>query len=457
VQEDKGGEVKQKARESLSQILDHLSTFAASTRNGQLTLLTSWLEQLINQQRSLDLGYKLALWLEKEVNAPLLTRLGDSDSHALKWFSYALHSWALTACNHKGDLVKARKEDTALEELMPFLAGQWEHVSLLMEGLVAQAVHQTDCLEYDVASKRMELVAKYYKDLSSLFIDAFPEVFPERVCSELRGKALGTWLQSEIYAASYDPKRLVKAKEINEQAIEEFPTSSDKERQYQYRCQLETMAGEFQVAREYLAESLGLDAATHFAIADKIKTLDLFPQGFALLHWLRLGTACYLSGDNNSEWQDFASAFKKSGLLNSRWCTEQTDYPAHGILRRVALINAIKGDRTNAAFGRLRNINPLENGSMVLGIIQLAAYAEVAALLWENEPTQALSFLDCKDGNRLGLKQLLEKLSQQSRNLFPAVWDITQKWSAVVTRVLEPNSSENIQKLLLGLGKTISY
>jgi hypothetical protein len=94
---------------------------------------------------------------------------------------------------------------------------------------------------------------------------------------------------------------------------------------------------------------------------------------------------------------------------------------------------------------------------MVLGIIQLAAYAEVAALLWNTEPNQARLLLDCKDKDKLGLRQLLEKLSQQSCDLFPAVWDITQSWLAVLTRVLEQNSSDNIRELLLGLGRTISY
>ena len=459
IQDDGGGEVRREARQRLDQILEKLSRFTAPPRNAQLALLTGWLEQLINQQRSLDLGYRLTLWLQKEVNAPLRARLGESVSHTLTWFSYALHFWALTACNHKGDLVNARKEAKALEQLVPDLAGQWEHVSLLMEGLVAQAVHQTDCLEYDEASKRMELVANYYRDLSSLFADAFPEVFPECVRSDLRGKALGTWLQNEIYAGSYDLARLTKAREISEQAIEEFSFLCDNERQYQYRCQLDTVAGNFQVAREYLARSLHLDDTSHSTIAREINTLDGVSQGFALLHWLRLGTACYLSGDK-LEWEDFASALKQSKLLNSPWCKGEAsdDYPTHGILRRVALITAIQGERNNAALGRLRNLDPIKKGSMVLGIIQLATYAEVAALTWQTEPSQAQRLLDCDDRDRLGLKQLLKAMSEQSRDLFPSVWQITQSWSNVLKRVIEPeNANENVREFLLGLGRTVNY
>lgn len=48
----------------------------------------------------------------------------------------------------------------------------------------------------------MELVAGHYEKLGSLFSSAMSEVFTSSVRSDMRGKALGTWLQSELLAPS---------------------------------------------------------------------------------------------------------------------------------------------------------------------------------------------------------------------------------------------------------------
>src|SRR5690606_35376739 len=121
------------------------------------------------------------------------------------------------------------------------LAGQWEHATLLMRGLVAQGVHLTDCFEHDAASSRMEVAAKYYGELGSLFHVILPDVFPERVRSDLHGRALGTWLQSEVLGSlsQADASRLDRARQMSDIAIDEFPAEADKERQFQYRSQLE--------------------------------------------------------------------------------------------------------------------------------------------------------------------------------------------------------------------------
>ena len=237
--------------------------------------------------------------------------------------------------------------------------------------------------------------------------------------------------------------------------IEEFTTPGDKAIQHQYRCQLETIAGNFATARDYLAKSINSADSSHDAIADSIFNLADFPQGFALLHWLRLGTISY-STDNN-EWTEFAKALKQSKLLNNPWCMGQqsNNYPTHGILRRVALIELIQGERNVAAIGRLRNLNPIEQGNFILCIIQCAAYAEAAAWLWDSNNSLAKKTLSCKDKERLGLQQLLEILADKSEDLFPQVYQLTQSWLEVVKEVLANDTK--VKDKLLKLGKQVSY
>jgi hypothetical protein len=121
-----------------------------------------------------------------------------ADVASLDWFEFSIHRLALTASNHAGLLVSSRKESEEIDRLSPGLVGRWEHTPLLIAGLVAKAVHKTDTLEYASASQLMEKVACYYRELSGLFGAALPEVFPETVRSDLRGMAMGTWLQSEM-------------------------------------------------------------------------------------------------------------------------------------------------------------------------------------------------------------------------------------------------------------------
>lgn len=457
-QEDEGENIRESASERLEIIISKLASCTATERNNQLTLLINWLEQIINLQRSLDLGSQLVIWLQIEIYQPLETKLKDK-KNTLDWFNYALHFWTLTDCNHQGNLIAARKEVNELDSLITALAGKWEYVTLLMKGLVAEGVHRTDCLEYDETATKMELVANYYREVSSLFTVAFPDVFPEQIRSQLRGEALGTWLQAEIYAGATEPTRLNKARELSNACIAEFITSGDKAIQYQYRCHLETLAGDFKQARKYLAKSFAIEDNSHSAISQHIKTLEGFAQGFALLHWLRLATIAYLDS-NNTEWSEFVRAFKKAKLQYNSWCQGQqyNSYPVHGILRRVALIEAIEGRFNIATLGSLRNLAPIEKEELVLGLIQCAAYVEVASFWWENNVSMARKILDCQEGDRLGLKQLLEVLASKSSDLFPQVDRLTKSWLTIIDDTLNNKFEKaEVKSKLLKLGRQISY
>src|SRR2546423_13864849 len=132
-----------------------------------------------------------------------------------------------------------------------------------MERRVALAAREMACLEFPAVSARMELVVAHYDDLAKLFRSVMPNMFSTPVRSDLKAKALGTWLQSEILAGVGRAGRTASARLISDRAIEEFCNRDDKERQYQYRSQLECSAGDFRAAREYLARSLRLDDFSH--------------------------------------------------------------------------------------------------------------------------------------------------------------------------------------------------
>jgi hypothetical protein len=197
-----GDELRDAARKRLDEIRMRLAQLGAPARDQHLALLSSWLEQTIEVRRAIELGDRLSTWLLDEVVTPVGRSLaGGSQAGSVDWFVYALRTWILTAANHRGALRDAQRQTGAMEQLLPSLAGQWEHATLLMRGLVAQGVHLTDCFEHDAASTRMEVAAKYYGELRLLFHVILPDVFPERVRSDLHGRVLGTWLQSKFSPA----------------------------------------------------------------------------------------------------------------------------------------------------------------------------------------------------------------------------------------------------------------
>ena len=443
----------------LDDLIDILANLPVKNRDIHLNILMVWVEQIVSLERSLELGDTVISWLKKNLSLPLKDKLGEQQK-SLSWFEYSLHSWQLRVCNHRGNLYAARTEVKAMEKLIPDLAPQWERVSLMMNGLISHAVHYSDCWEYYEASKSMLSVFKYYHNISSLFVDALPKIFPEKIYSQTEAKALGTWLQNEIHASVFLPHRIALARNISDVCIFQFANPQDKKRQYQYRAQLETVAGEYCSARKFLAKSLDAENNTHQAIATSILALDTVARGFALLHWLRLGTSAYL-GNEWDEWSEFSSVLQKSRLLNTSWCQgnefDRYEYPTIGILRRVALINVI-WNRPNSSFGRLRNINPIAQKNIVFGAVQIATYAEVAALQWQTKLSQAQLLLDCSRKERLGLRQLIDLLAAKSKDTFPRFWNLTQIWSKSIEEILQEQISETeTRDKLLKIAESVNY
>lgn len=430
----------QEARDSLSRVLDELAEMLGPVRDSQLAITLSWLEQIITLQRNLPLGREVANLLRGEVEVKLRERLGARGAE-VDWFAYGLCRWKLTVCNHGGALVEARAEVGELERLLPLLAGRWEHFTLLTEGLIARAVHLTDCFEFARASEEMRLVAERYEALANAFSNGYPELYPKGIHSDLRAKALGTWLQSEMLSGPLTGEYLAHARRLSDTATSEFEDQDDKQRQYQYRCHLETLAGEFVLAREFLGRSLSADPS-HTAIAAVINELadDPVEQGFALMHWLRLGSASLLAGEQAaSEAEEFVEALEKSNLAECPWGTGQhTHYPAHNVLWRLATICAARGEDDQAlrCLDTLRRLDPLKEKKVVLVPLLLAAQAEVAALLWERQPETAVKLLTSEAREAPGVKRLASLIRSQTGDSFPGLTRLVESFTSGVEEVL---------------------
>jgi hypothetical protein len=447
-----------KLQTRLHHILERLAQMNLRGRDPQLALLVSWLDQLIGHQRLVDKGYELAHWVLNNVDRPLRALLSPREAETLGWFTYAVHRWALTACNHKGVVIKGQAEVDAMKALQPSVARQWERIPLVMDGLITQAVHATDCLEFDKASRLMKFVAESLKSQSNRFHEVLPDEFPQELKFDLRARALGTLVQSEIFAGSADMERLENARRANDEAIAEFTSYYDRSRQYQYRSHLEAVAKDFGAARAYLVQSLeDMDVKpaepSHEKIASLILDLSMdaeWKAEFTILHWLRIGAfscmAAYERSAPEAERDQFLAALDSSKLLDSVLCQGRLEeYPTHSILRFVAVINATRGkwDHSLKSLQRLHALDPIGKQQFILSLILLAAQTEVAALLWKFDEKRARALVNCTDG-MMGVAEIV----QHMQSFISKLRSPSETWvQAINTLTEDPSFTKGIAPL----------
>lgn len=405
--------IRLKIKEHCTSIVSKLAGMKSNARNIHLGQLADWGSQFL-AVRDLNMFDKIFTWLEEQIIKPLCNTANILQCEDVQWFNAQLLIHRLSHYNHRGELTKASAICNRLQEILPLLAGKWEYAPLLTEAMTEQAVHLNDCFEYGEAVRIMGAVEKYYGDLSSLMADALPGVFPERVRSDQRGKALGTQLQSEMFAGLYDPTRLNEARRLNEKAIDEFISVNDRRRQYQYRCQIETFAGNLLDARSWLAKSLEIEAVSHNELAEAISALDVCTQAFALLHWTRIGMEAGRRSLKD-ELSSFFDAYRQNHLSLSPWVKQQVqEYPAHGIRRHLAIFLAISGGNKECRkmTDKLSALDTTDK--MALTLIKLSGLLEVAVRLPDDQADTLRS-----------LTQQLQALADNSAK-FPRFHDLVQ-------------------------------
>jgi hypothetical protein len=220
---------------------------------------------------------------------------------------------------------------------------------------------------------------------------------------------------------------------------------------------LEVAAGELDAAREFLARALAVSESTHGRIARAIQELASKSPGaeaFPLLHWLRLGVALVYANEPDAE--EFSQALEETGVFQSPWATgEMEDYPAHGILRRVAVLHAVK-NRSGAAENKLsimrRKLAPMARGQIVLGLVQVSAVAEVAAALWLNDPAAAKRVLFPTRAKGVTITRMISQIRDACGGRFSPVSKMLDSWSDTIEQLTPdgtppPEATDKLRRL----------
>lgn len=436
------------------EVVAKLESIPPAMLKSQFQMIAGWLNQVAEQRHDLDSSLQICQWIQRK----LCDRQGSKDWPA-DWLRLITDTWALTACNHDANTIKGRAFADRIDAVVPKLASRWEYADDLMLSFIVRAVHQNDCFEHQAAAERMASVVGYYESLDGFFADAFKGVFPEKVLSDMRARALGTGLQSQVGMLLTSNGDLNRCREISDQAISEFQHAGDRSRQWQYRCELETIAGNWPTAREYLAKSLCLNDCSHETISDFLSTSpDDFQKAFTILHWTRIGSMAAATG-NTEELSAFINAFERTKLKYTPWCNGMpvvgkiAVYPSHGILRHLAVAYA-GGRDLNSATEYLRILQKVVEAKPrpIFQLIQIAAQLQCAGLLLKSH---AKAFEIVSGGRKHpDLLQLIAKLSNQVGDAQLAVKVILQTWRSELESQAK---SAFVPEKLLQMGRIVGY
>ena len=298
--------------------------------------------------------------------------------------------------------------------------------------MVVQSVHLNDRFEHRLVCQKMDLVSSYYQTLGGLFRDAYQDVFPESIRSRVCGEASGTKLQSQIFLLLAGDLSLENVRETSQEAMSQFSDRDSLFRQYQYRSEVEAIAGQWEAAREFVGNGIGARSHSHADLASFISGLDPSEQGFPLLHWTRIGGMA-AAADKQSELAAFHSALKSAGLTHSPWSRGEIEYyPAHGILRRLAGAHAGVGENAKV-IETLRILRDLVNkkSHILFLLIKAAAVLQAAGIAGRQDAAELQRILG---GSKKDppVTELLEKLRKTADKTQPRIAQIATEWLELV-------------------------
>lgn len=437
-----------------------LANLGAPMRDAQWAALLGHIEQTIQSLRELEKGRRLCAWVRDRLVREVARELGADGSAELDWVRYALGLHMLVAANHGGDLLGARSALTELHTLQTGIVRRFEHVDLFLQAQVHEAVHHTDCREFAMAMAQAERVATFHRDIGELLQAAMPDALPRDVRAARCGQAFGTAMQAAMYASAAEPSLRARAEAFGDNALAEFDNEADRSRQFQYRCQLATIAGDVPTARSWLAKALGCQETTPAILAPAIAaTPAAHGQAFLVLHWLRLVATAHRLDSRSPEAVALAEA-TAAAKIQELPCVRGVSgtHPGPTILRYLGEVDSLRGD-WNQAFGTLRRLvaDTPQHAPALSALPAIALQARLAAdAMAAGDGRRAKQALA---GDGKDVPGLIASLAVMRRKIatLPA-WEATvDRWASAAQAAAAGGSAEAARRTLAGLGAEILY
>lgn len=207
-------------------------------------------------------------------------------------FLFNINFLELTNSTHQGQV---NTEENLIKKVRPVimrLANRLEDMQLLVDFTIREAVHDMNVYHFEKAENDMDRLLNFLDGIMDIIPIAYEEQLGMEyveIKSRLKGKVLGNKLQINLLLSRNKPELLDVARTASDNALEEFTTRSDLMRQYQYRCQIENEAHNFQEAIQWLAKSLDISFVGNNLDEVVTKIIDLKSNAtFMVMHYVKI-------------------------------------------------------------------------------------------------------------------------------------------------------------------------
>lgn len=299
-------------------IIDVLLKVEESLLGYSFDLLVKKITIIIKNYRDNIKNMEVLEILENEIINQL-----DQDKVIVKKLKLAIKILILEVANHLGD---TKQEDKALEEAKKIVSKIGfieENRELIIKLLNRAAVAMINSFDFDNAIKITNNMISEMKELVELL--AYCEKLILGDSSEISKKSdglaklYGTNVQAYIFKLiNENDDYYKKAVENSDNSIEFFLRDADKNRQKEYRSNIECEVYNYKAAINYLGESLGLYNSSIDEIMKSIEEKDR--NLFSIYHYLRILGKASLNNDSIAdelykEWNK--SKIKEDYLLDT--------------------------------------------------------------------------------------------------------------------------------------------
>lgn len=247
----------------------------------------------------------------QRVLEPLRNHLGDHFA-GLDWVTLKIASQLLAIENHRGCIHTLKDVLDDADKSLTKLAQRFENLDLVIGYLNRKVVYLNNSYAFADALEQIDRLIQFHEGVMSLYPIELPQLFAEGLKSDVLGKLYGNRVQILTFLARKDPEWYELARETSDRAIQEFEAPDDICRQYLYRCQLETDAGDFQAAWRSLVRGTvyGADELSPDELAGYLKEDPDGRKVFALAHYCRLMAASISADDHWA--RDLADGMKQA-------------------------------------------------------------------------------------------------------------------------------------------------
>ncbi len=261
-----------------------LSRYPVDTISAIIEQLIAFFMDRVNTSREMDTVEYVNTWIRTLL--PLLQEkignTGLADPSDLNWCYLRFYEILVNAYNHSGAVQKAEQSFAEVDGKVKTLQLDLSTYQSWARLQVLRGVHLTNMYCYDETIRLMERLNDTIGEALTFLDD------PEKnitVKPSIVGEIKGTMLQAMMYRSAETKEGWENIRKLSDDLFETFPLQQDRNRQLQYRSQLEAYADEMDKAREYLAKAMGMGYDNDEALCGKVLERG---NSFELLHFLRI-------------------------------------------------------------------------------------------------------------------------------------------------------------------------